>query len=105
MVLIFILLFINIVILCFIEKIKVINSFKIINLLVLIFMLFGFIGIKLLSNLIDQKLAGGWLQDINMKSLIIGIIVVAIICVLFFLLDRVIKLKCNKQDGKITINN
>lgn len=102
---IFILLFINIVILCFIEKIKVINSFKIINLLVLIFMLFGFIGIKLLSNLIDQKLAGGWLQDINMKSLIIGIIVVAIICVLFFLLDRVIKLKCNKQDGKITINN
>lgn len=102
---IFILLFINIVILCFIEKIKVINSFKIINLLVLIFMLFGFIGIKLLSNLIDQKLAGGWLKDINMKSLIIGIIVVAIICVLFFLLDRVIKLKCNKQDGKITINN
>ena len=102
---IFILLFINIVILCFIEKIKVINSFKIINLLVLIFMLFGFIRIKLLSNLIDQKLAGGWLQDINMKSLIIGIIVVAIICVLFFLLDRVIKLKCNKQDGKITINN
>ena len=102
---IFILFFINIVILCFIEKIKVINSFKIINLLVLIFMLFGFIGIKLLSNLIDQKLAGGWLQDINMKSLIIGIIVVAIICVLFFLLDRVIKLKCNKQDGKITINN
>ena len=96
---IFILLFINI------EKIKVINSFKIINLLVLIFMLFGFIGIKLLSNLIDQKLAGGWLQDINMKSLIIGIIVVAIICVLFFLLDRVIKLKCNKQDGKTTINN
>ena len=102
---IFILFFINIVILCFIEKIKVINSFKIINLLVLIFMLFGFIGIKLLSNLIDQKLAGGWLKDINMKSLIIGIIVVAIICVLFFLLDRVIKLKCNKQDGKITINN
>ena len=102
---IFILFFINIVILCFIEKIKVINSFKIINLLVLIFMLFGFIGIKLLSNLIDQKLAGGWLQDINMKYLIIGIIVVAIICVLFFLLDRVIKLKCNKQDGKITINN
>ena len=102
---IFILFFINIVILCFIEKIKVINSFKIINLLVLIFMLFGFIRIKLLSNLIDQKLAGGWLQDINMKSLIIGIIVVAIICVLFFLLDRVIKLKCNKQDGKITINN
>lgn len=102
---IFILFFINAVILCFIEKIKVINSFKIINLLVLIFMLFGFIGIKLLSNLIDQKLAGGWLQDINMKSLIIGIIVVAIICVLFFLLDRVIKLKCNKQDGKITINN
>ena len=102
---IFILFFINIVILCFIEKIKVINTFKIINLLVLIFMLFGFIRIKLLSNLIDQKLAGGWLQDINMKSLIIGIIVVAIICVLFFLLDRVIKLKCNKQDGKITINN
>ena len=102
---IFILFFINIVILCFIEKIKVINSFKSINLLVLTFMLFGFIGIKLLSNLIDQKLAGGWLKDINMKSLIIGIIVVAIICVLFFLLDRVIKLKCNKQDGKITINN
>ena len=86
-------------------NIFIIYSFKIINLLVLIFMLFGFIGIKLLSNLIDQKLAGGWLQDINMKSLIIGIIVVAIICVLFFLLDRVIKLKCNKQDGKTTINN
>ena len=102
---IFILFFINIVILCFIEKIKVIKSFKIINLLVLLFMLVILVCIKMLSNLIDQKMSGGWLQDINIDALIIGIVVVSIICVLFFLLDRVIKLKCNKQDRKITINN
>ena len=102
---IFILFFINAVILCFIEKIKVIKSFKIINLLVLLFMLVILVCIKMLSNLIDQKMSGGWLQDINIDALIIGIVVVSIICVLFFLLDRVIKLKCNKQDRKITINN
>ena len=68
-------------------------------------MLVILVCIKMLSNLIDQKLSGGWLQDINIDALIIGIVVVSIICVLFFLLDRVIKLKCNKQDGKITINN
>ena len=99
---IFILFFINAVILCFLEILIVIMSF---NIIILLFMLVILVCIKMLSNLIDQKMSGGWLQDINIDALIIGIVVVSIICVLFFLLDRVIKLKCNKQDRKITINN
>ena len=57
--------------------------------------------IKLLSNFIDQKLAGGWLQDINVNALIISIVMFAIISILLILINKNIKVKQEKDKEEI----
>ena len=49
--------------------------------------------IKLLSNFIVQKLAGGWLQDINVNALIIPIIISILVSILLILIDKITKEK------------
>ena len=58
-------------------------------------MIMIFILIKLITDFIDQKFAGGWLQEINTDSLTISIILGAIISGLLFLIYKHI----NKTDN------
>ncbi|MDO5557865.1 MAG: hypothetical protein Q4G05_06500 [Clostridia bacterium] len=97
-----ILLIINITILCMLEKYKVLKSMKNISLVITIFMLVVFVSIKLLFNFIDQRLAGGWLQQINTDSLIVSIIIGIIIIISLIIIDKIVneKLKRKKQVHK-----
>ena len=54
-----------------------------------------FIIIKLMTDFIDQKFAGGWLQEINIDSLTISIILGVIISSSLFLIYKHI----NKTDN------
>lgn len=54
-----------------------------------------FILIKLMTDFIDRKFAGGWLQEINTDSLTISIILGVIISGLLFLIYKHI----NKTDN------
>lgn len=70
---------INILGLVILEKYKSLREFQIIILIIAIFTTIIFATIKLLSNFIDQKLAGGWLSDINLSLMVIFIIIEFII--------------------------
>ena len=82
---------INLVILCWLEKYAILKSIRNISIILTIVLMIILIIIKLLSNFIDQKLAGGWLQDINVNALIISIVMFAIISVLLTLINKNIK--------------
>lgn len=62
-------------------------------------MLVLFVLIKLLSNFIDQRLAGGWLQQINTNPLIISIVIGSIISILLILINKAINLKAQKLES------
>lgn len=83
---------INLVILCWLEKYEILKSIRNISIILTIVLMIILIIIKLLSNFIDQKLAGGWLQDINVNALIISIVIFAIISVLLILINKNIKI-------------
>lgn len=85
------LIFINVLILYLIEKIKLLKTIKIITLIISILMLTGFICIKLLFNYIDQILAGGWLQNINANTLLISFISNFVISFVLVILNKKIK--------------
>ena len=82
---------INLVILCWLEKYEILKSIRNISIILTIALMIILIIIKLLSNFIVQKLAGGWLQDINVNALIISIVIFAIISVLLILINKNIK--------------
>ena len=82
---------INLVILCWLEKYEILKSIRNISIILTIALMIILIIIKLLSNFIVQKLAGGWLQDINVNALIISIVMFAIISVLLILINKNIK--------------
>lgn len=83
---------INLVILCWLEKYAILESIRNISIILTSVLMIILIIIKLLSNFIDQKLAGGWLQDINVNALIISIVIFAIISVLLILINKNIKI-------------
>lgn len=83
---------INLVILCWLEKYAILKSIRNISIILTSVLMIILIIIKLLSNFIDQKLAGGWLQDINVNALIISIVIFAIISVLLILINKNIKI-------------
>lgn len=87
---------INLVILCWLEKYAILKSIRNISIILTIALMIILIIIKLLSNFIAQKLAGGWLQDINVNALIISIVIFAIISVLLILINKNIKVKQEK---------
>ncbi len=92
---------INLVILCWLEKYEILKSIRNISIILTIVLIIILIIIKLLSNFIDQKLAGGWLQDINVNALIISIVIFAIISVLLILINKNIKVKQEKAKEEI----
>lgn len=92
-IIILLLLIIDITFLVILEKFKVLNFIKIATLIVAIFSLVIFILIKFMSNIIDQNLAGGFLQSINASSLIIGIIIELIIYFILNIIDKKLKVK------------
>lgn len=72
-----------IIILCVLEKYDALKSMKHINISITIIMSAAFVLIHLLSNFIDQKLAGGWLQQIHTASLVVSILIGIIMSILF----------------------
>ena len=92
---------INLVILCWLEKYEILKSIRNISIILTIALMIILIIIKLLSNFIVQKLAGGWLQDINVNALIISIVIFAIISVLLILINKNIKIKQEKAKEEI----
>ena len=65
------------------------------SLITTVFMIVIFIIIKLMTDFIDQKFAGGWLQEINIDSLTISIILGIVISSLLFFIDKHV----NKADN------
>lgn len=90
---ILILCIVDITILCVLEKYRALKSIKDISLIITIFMLIIFALIKALSNFIDQKFAGGWLQNINTNALIVSIVTGCIISILLILINKNVKAK------------
>ncbi len=84
-----------IMVLIVLEKSRALKSIRNVSLITTVFMIVTFILIKLMTDFIDQKFAGGWLKEINTDSLIIPIILGIIISSLLFLIDKHI----NKTDN------
>lgn len=78
----------NMAILYVLEKHKALKSIRNISVIITIVMLIIFVLIRLLSNFIDQRLAGGWLQDINTTALTISIVVESIISIILTLINK-----------------
>ena len=77
------------------EKIRALKSIRNVSLITTVFLIVMFIIIKLMTDFIDQKFAGGWLQEINIDSLTISIILGVIISSSLFLIYKHI----NKTDN------
>lgn len=89
--------FVDIAILFVLEKYTVLKSIKNISLIITILMLVLLVIIKLIANFIDQKLAGGWLQQINVNVLIVSIIIGSIISILSILIDKNVNLEVKEE--------
>ena len=83
------------IVLIVLEKSRALKSIRNVSLITTVFMIMIFILIKLMTDFIDQKFAGGWLQEINTDSLTISIILGVIISSLLFLIYKHI----NKTDN------
>lgn len=88
-----ILLVVNIVILYLLEKYRILKTMKNISIIITSIMLLTLLLIKILSNSIDQRLAGGWLQNINVNALIITVIISILVSILLILIDKITKEK------------
>ena len=83
------------IVLIILERSRALKSIRNVCLITTAFMIVIFIFIKLITDFIDQKFAGGWLQEINIDSLTISIILGVIISSLLFLIYKHI----NKTDN------
>ena len=83
------------IVLIVLEKSRALKSIRNVSLITTVFMIMIFILIKLMTDFIDQKFAGGWLQEINTDSLTISIILGVIISSSLFLIYKHI----NKTDN------
>ena len=83
------------IVLIILERSRALKSIRNVCLITTAFMIVIFIFIKLITDFIDQKFAGGWLREINTDSLIIPIILGIIISSLLFLIYKHI----NKTDN------
>lgn len=66
-------------------------------------MLILLILVKVLSNFIVQRFAGGWLQDINTDALILFIAIESIVSILLILISKTVKTNIIKEE-KVAIN-
>ena len=83
------------IVLIVLERSRALKSIRNVSLITTAFMIVIFILIKLITDFIDQKFAGGWLQEINTDSLTISIILGVIISSSLFLIYKHI----NKTDN------
>ena len=83
------------IVLIVLERSRALKSIRNVCLITTAFMIVIFILIKLITDFIDQKFAGGWLQEINTDSLTISIILGVIISSSLFLIYKHI----NKTDN------
>ena len=79
-----------------IEKNKSLRTIQISSMITVIYTIIVFIVVKLFFNFIDQKLAGGWLSNINLSLMIIFIIIEIIISLTLFIIRK--NLKCNNDN-------
>lgn len=84
---------IDIVILILLEKFEILKFARTCSLIITIFSLIILGIIKLLANFIDQHLAGGWLQNINVSYLIVIIVIEAIISLLLVIIEKKFEIK------------
>lgn len=94
---------IDMVILCILEKYKVLRTIRNISIIITIVMLGTFMLIKMLSNFIGQRLAGGWIQQINTNAAIISIVIASITTILLIIIDRIVNLKLKKDESNAEI--
>ena len=87
---------ISIIGLVMIEKYKSLKAIQISSLITAIITGIVFVAIKLLSNFIDQRIAGGWLSNINLRLMITFIIIEFIISLALFIVIK--KLKFDNND-------
>ncbi len=87
----------NIAILCVIEKYGALKSIRNISIIITIVIFIIFVLIKVLSNFIDQKFAGGWLQNINTNALIVSIVIESIVSILLILINKTTKTKIREE--------
>ena len=87
---------ISIIGLVMMEKYKSLKVIQISSLITAIITGIVFVAIKLLSNFIDQRLAGGWLSNINLRLMITFIIIEFIISLVLFIVIK--KLKFDNND-------
>lgn len=88
---------VDMAILFLLEKHSLLKSIKNISLIITILMLVLLVIIKLLANFIDQRLAGGWLQQINVNVLIVSIIIGSILSILLVLIDRNVNFEVKEE--------
>ncbi len=86
---------ITIIVLAIIEKNKALKTVQISSMFTMTFTIIAFIIIKLLSKFIDQRFAGGWLSNINLRLMLIFIIIEFIISLALFITRK--KLKCSNE--------
>ena len=79
-----------------IEKNRSLRTIQISSVITVIFTIIVFVVVKLFSNFIDQKLAGGWLSNINLSLMITFIIIEFIISLALFITRK--NLKCNNDN-------
>lgn len=84
----FVIFIISIIALVMIGKHKSLKTIQISTLITTIITVIAFIVIKLLSNFIDQRLAGGWLSSINLRLMITFIIIEFIISIGAFIVRK-----------------
>ena len=87
---------ISIIGLVMMEKYKSLKAIQISSLITAIITEIVFVAIKLLSNFIDQRLAGGLLSNINLRLMITFIIIEFIISLVLFIVIK--KLKFDNND-------
>lgn len=70
------------------EKANALEIFQTSSIVTMTVTLLAFIIIKLLSNVIDQRLAGGWLSRINLNLMILFILLEGVIILALFLIRK-----------------
>ena len=79
---------VTIIVLARIEKAKALRTFQISSIVTMTVTFLAFISIKLLSNFIDQRFAGGWLSSINLGLMFLFIILEGVISLVLFMLRK-----------------
>lgn len=87
---------INIISLVILEKRELLKTIQISILSIAIFTSVICVVIKLLSNFIAQKFAGGWLSTINLHCMIIFIIIEIVISIILFIIRKKLELTYNR---------